>query len=117
MDFWREHRPDIYESFLQNAGVMMDEELIELIHAWIAQYSVVVQMARADTLQASMAFLSRGPMSILQDVFAQMAHQTPDSNVSDDGHSLMQDAGGATTNAWSNGKGCQRRHAQHETGR
>ena len=93
MDFWREHRPDIYASFLQNAGAMMDEERIELIHAWIAQHSVVVQMARADTLQASTAFLSRGPMSILQDVFAQMAHQTPDSNVSDDGHSLMQDAG------------------------
>ena len=84
LEDWRQHRPDLWESFLSSGAKHVNEEPIELVHAFVALHFVSVQMARSDYAQSQFAFAARGPMIILQEMFRELCNAAPkDADKSD----------------------------------
>ena len=73
INHWQHTRPDLIQILLANLGACLNEEPIELIHAHVAQRFLAVTMGVADYLQASFAFLSRGPFLLLYKVFGALS--------------------------------------------
>jgi hypothetical protein len=73
LNYWKEHRPDLYAMFAENGARVLNEVSIELIHAWVACHFVMVQMAYSDYRQSAEAFCTRSPMMTLQRTFNHLA--------------------------------------------
>ena len=77
LDDWRKNRPDMWQSFLTSGAKHLNEEPIELVHAFVALHFVSVQMARSDFSQSQFAFAARGPMMTLQKMFNELCNLPP----------------------------------------